>query len=512
MSRMRDRAFGLYVEKEYVGKRVKGSKVKVTWKVACLPELKTTEVELKHSLVFGKREVKLDGQLIVHKKSMLNGDFTHDFVVASGHRLTVSIRDDFEGYVYDLTVDDCPFHKLTRISMDTLEELRRAQSGKALTPQRAAPPPPLPGEEVQTLSYAEFVRPSGRASTPGKLGTPMGPVRAPGSVPTAMAAPAGTPGRGPASAGKPGKSSPPAAKDDSDTDEEDAGEDMWITYERNRKAAAVQQQQRVAAARAGASAGWGGPDPFLTYGVAPPPPAQQGQQQQDAQVSKLSKGLEGVDFSSPTYATPHGASTNPFNTPAPAYEGASSDYFAAAPAAYGVTPPPAFGAPAYAGLPSYGQPPPPFGAAAADAYGSNPFGAPAPPQDELLWSPTLPPQPDLSAYYQQQPSYDAAAAPPRALLPVPPALGIPSAAQPSSPPLFSPPPPPMPQQGMLQQPPRYGLSPAPAYGSPPLGAYGQLPPAAAYGAPPRTAAGSFSPPPPMPMPGAYGAQYPSARQ
>jgi len=121
--------------------------VRVTWKFACRPDLKTNEVELKHSLVFGKREIKLNGSLVYHKKKMFTGDFQHKFH-ASGHLLQISIKDDYEGYIYDLSVDGVPFHRLTRITMETLEQMRTASDVS----------------DVKKMSLSEFIGSDSKSS------------------------------------------------------------------------------------------------------------------------------------------------------------------------------------------------------------------------------------------------------------------------------------------------------------------------------------------------------------
>jgi len=257
--------YGFYVEKEYVGRHVKGSKVKVVWKFACLPELKTNEVELKHSLVFGKREIKLNGTLVYQRQKLFNGDFVHEFAVAN-HILRVSIREDFEGYVYDLRVDGVAFHKLTRVSAEKLQEMRN-NLGKS----KGNPSDNETGK-VTEMPFNEFVG-SGENGKQSKKGSGA-------------------------------KLSKAASSDDSESSKE-VEEDLWNVYESN--------QQKQQAAQTQSVAGWGGSNsaPFVpgTGVSAPQPPPTYGVNQsygappQGApDVSRLSQGFEGLHFnSSPSY-------------------------------------------------------------------------------------------------------------------------------------------------------------------------------------------------------------------
>mmetsp|Transcript_10114 Transcript_10114/g.19825 ORF Transcript_10114/g.19825 Transcript_10114/m.19825 type:complete len:485 (-) Transcript_10114:34-1488(-) len=215
MSRGSGDVFGFYVEKEYVGKRVKGSKVKVTWKFACLPDLKTNEVELKHSLVRGKREIKLNNQLVLHKKKMFTGDFNHQFR-AGGRLLEVFIRDHFEGYIYDLNVDGVPFHRLQRINLEQLEEMRRSKRDA----ERAADT-----SDVKRMSFNDFV------------------------------------------GNKPDKTAPSARGDSSDDDDEGDEEALWKDFQAQRKKSGAPTGKAIAQAAAPVAAsysGWGGEDPFAS--------------------------------------------------------------------------------------------------------------------------------------------------------------------------------------------------------------------------------------------------------
>jgi len=55
--------YAVYVEKELVGKRIKSSKIKVLWQIAFEENLGVHQVELRHSIVSGKREVLFDNEV-----------------------------------------------------------------------------------------------------------------------------------------------------------------------------------------------------------------------------------------------------------------------------------------------------------------------------------------------------------------------------------------------------------------------------------------------------------------
>jgi hypothetical protein len=114
-----------------VGKRVKSTKIKVQWQITFENEWIIHAVELKHSIVSGKREVYVDGVICAQSKKLLQSVYEHQGRIGD-HDLRVTIEDTFEGYLYDLIVDDIPFHQMPKMKIAQLEELRNAKQ---------APPP-----------------------------------------------------------------------------------------------------------------------------------------------------------------------------------------------------------------------------------------------------------------------------------------------------------------------------------------------------------------------------------
>lgn len=118
--------YALYVEKEMVGKRIQNTKVKVTWKFACGENLLTQEIQLKHSLISGKREIRLNGNVVFcSKKSSDKSQPFRKSLAVLNTTATVHVEDGPNGYVYDLLLDGMPFHKTNRISVTDLEKLRQ---------------------------------------------------------------------------------------------------------------------------------------------------------------------------------------------------------------------------------------------------------------------------------------------------------------------------------------------------------------------------------------------------
>jgi hypothetical protein len=107
--------------------RIKSSKIKVMWQLAFENEFAVHQVELKHSVVSGKREIQVDNRVVFSNKTVFKGMFEHVSNVQN-HELRITVGDTFEGFVYDLLVDGTPFHRLPRKSLADLESLRRTTS------------------------------------------------------------------------------------------------------------------------------------------------------------------------------------------------------------------------------------------------------------------------------------------------------------------------------------------------------------------------------------------------
>jgi hypothetical protein len=116
-------AYAVYVEKELVGKYIKSSKVRVLWQIAFDEDLAVHQIELKHSIVSGKREILFDNQPVYANKALFQGTFEHRSKLA-GHEVRVTVEDTFEGYLYDLSVDTLVFHRMPRKTSSELEAMR----------------------------------------------------------------------------------------------------------------------------------------------------------------------------------------------------------------------------------------------------------------------------------------------------------------------------------------------------------------------------------------------------
>eukprot|EP00924_Labyrinthula_sp_SR-Ha-C_P016216 snap_masked-scaffold_52-processed-gene-0.17-mRNA-1 protein AED:0.31 eAED:0.31 QI:0/-1/0/1/-1/1/1/0/239 len=117
--------YALYVEKQMIGKRVKGSKVKVSWKFCTEPNLEIQEVVVLHSVMSGKRVITLNGNPIFQIKKLSTGLFEHNFKdINNVLDLTIHIRDGFDGFSYELLTDGRLFHKNKNLSLSELEQLR----------------------------------------------------------------------------------------------------------------------------------------------------------------------------------------------------------------------------------------------------------------------------------------------------------------------------------------------------------------------------------------------------
>lgn len=90
-------------------------------------------IQLKHSIVSGKREIWFDNDPMSNSKSVMQGKFEHMGRLA-GHEVRVTVEDTFDGYVYDLVVDDTHFHRLPRKSAQEISELREKMRAAAAAP------------------------------------------------------------------------------------------------------------------------------------------------------------------------------------------------------------------------------------------------------------------------------------------------------------------------------------------------------------------------------------------
>ena len=115
--------FAVHTEKELVGKIIQSSKVKVLWQIAFDDVFVVHNVELKHSVVSGKREVLFDNQVVYTNKALFHPIFNYRSKLA-GHDVRLTLEDTFEGYVYDLFIDNVMFHRMPRKTLVDLENLR----------------------------------------------------------------------------------------------------------------------------------------------------------------------------------------------------------------------------------------------------------------------------------------------------------------------------------------------------------------------------------------------------
>ncbi len=101
--------------------------MKVLWQVAFSVDYKIHNIELRHSIVSGKKEVSLDGSPLYQSQQMFKGRFEHTFVIKE-HTLRLTVDDSIEGFVYDLSIDGIAFHRCNRKSISEIEIMRKAKA------------------------------------------------------------------------------------------------------------------------------------------------------------------------------------------------------------------------------------------------------------------------------------------------------------------------------------------------------------------------------------------------
>lgn len=94
-------ARALYVEVADVGRRVRTSKKRVTWRFIFEDSPKEHTVVLKHSVLSGKKSIEFDGREVHQSQKILSSEFEHGFSVPS-HLLRVTIVEKLDGYYYSM--------------------------------------------------------------------------------------------------------------------------------------------------------------------------------------------------------------------------------------------------------------------------------------------------------------------------------------------------------------------------------------------------------------------------
>lgn len=173
---------GLYPQQIYhetadVGKTVKSSKRRAYWKFAFGDEELEYEVTMTHSLVSGKKVVNLRAghqQSDIHEsKAMKMGVWTHNFNLP-GHSCRVQIDED---NMYDLFIDNCPFHRFEKRGVDfhrRLAEKKQAALKKKMssgTARKLSTTGTAAKKKVPVKKAAKTRRPSGskgRGNAPAK--------------------------------------------------------------------------------------------------------------------------------------------------------------------------------------------------------------------------------------------------------------------------------------------------------------------------------------------------------
>jgi hypothetical protein len=141
-----------------IGKRIKKSKIKIVWRFA-FEDLVPHVIELKHSLVTGKREIKKDGAQEYQFRNVFSGKFVYPVTIRTGtkaHSLRVMIEEHLDGVCkYDLEIDGCVFHRLRRKSAQELSDLRAEREREAAS--------------VTKLEYNSFVKSASSKALDGDL-------------------------------------------------------------------------------------------------------------------------------------------------------------------------------------------------------------------------------------------------------------------------------------------------------------------------------------------------------
>eukprot|EP00750_Incisomonas_marina_P016804 INCI19564.1.p1 GENE.INCI19564.1~~INCI19564.1.p1 ORF type:complete len:375 (+),score=79.98 INCI19564.1:141-1265(+) len=120
---MNSSAYAVFAEGSDVGKNVKGSKKRFVWEIIFKEDVNkpqatkhTCTIELKHSVLAGRRTISFNGDVIHDSAKVLNGLFEHGWA-HKNHLLRITVKADIvnliaEKHEYELYVDNVRFGNL----------------------------------------------------------------------------------------------------------------------------------------------------------------------------------------------------------------------------------------------------------------------------------------------------------------------------------------------------------------------------------------------------------------
>ena len=129
------RFYSVYLEQELLGKRVKNSKVKITWRFVSGSDFKCHDVVLTHSLYSSKFQVMLDSSVVPTNSSQVKDlPYRHSFHLflspTMSTELDVEVSERGTGFSYELFINKVSFSNLRRIPLAALEKNRKNVSEK----------------------------------------------------------------------------------------------------------------------------------------------------------------------------------------------------------------------------------------------------------------------------------------------------------------------------------------------------------------------------------------------
>eukprot|EP00591_Stephanopyxis_turris_P000029 CAMPEP_0195516092 /NCGR_PEP_ID=MMETSP0794_2-20130614/6932_1 /TAXON_ID=515487 /ORGANISM="Stephanopyxis turris, Strain CCMP 815" /LENGTH=231 /DNA_ID=CAMNT_0040644609 /DNA_START=137 /DNA_END=828 /DNA_ORIENTATION=- len=129
-------AYALICESQSVGKRVKSTKRRILWKFIFADDAKQKRntpqiVELKHSVVSGKRTVFFNNKRLHESKNNISAkvEFDFDWRTPDRHAIRVVIREETDRFIYSLYVDNVPYRLLPKF-----EEFQHKQLARTVDP------------------------------------------------------------------------------------------------------------------------------------------------------------------------------------------------------------------------------------------------------------------------------------------------------------------------------------------------------------------------------------------
>lgn len=116
-----EECFFLYVEEEDIGKKIKNSKKRIRWLIGIGngANKHDVEIELKHSVLSGKHEIRINADLSFQSSKMKSffsdGDFNHTLLLPKcRHSARVIVKGLKDSFYYNLQIDGIDYNLLKR--------------------------------------------------------------------------------------------------------------------------------------------------------------------------------------------------------------------------------------------------------------------------------------------------------------------------------------------------------------------------------------------------------------